>query len=704
VSSTEPIAGQSAASAATPVAAVTAEAPLPASTLRAFWQFLRGRPLALAGLVAFALLLLIAALAPVVAPHPPLEQHLGDNFKPPVWKDGGIWEYPLGTDPLGRDLLSRLIYGARYSLFISIASVILGGALGFIVGLISGYFGRWTDTVLMRLGDIQLAFPFVLFAIAILAVSPNRTSWKIVLVLGLSSWIIYARVVRSRVLTEREKNYAWAARALGASRWRVLFRYIVPNVWQSVPLIGMLNLGFFVIVESLLSFLSLGLSPPTPSWGAILSDGRQYMLITPWMAIFPGAAIILTVLSINLAADGLADYFDPKLRYGAFRRRPLATPAAPTAQATASAPLLSVRDLTTVFPTGGATVHAVKRVSFDLPRGQVLGVVGESGSGKSTLGLSIIQLLDAPGQVTAGEIVLQGRDLARVSNEEMGTIRGAKIGMIFQDPGASLNPVLTVGSQLRETLRRHRRLAPSPAQAAAREGLVTVGIADPDRVLRAYPFQLSGGMQQRVMIALAMASEPDLLILDEPTSALDVTTQAQLLDELESVRTRSGTSIVFITHDIALLSDFADSILVMYAGQLCEIGPRDEIVERPRHPYTQALIGAVERRHAPGTNRLVAIPGDPPDPTRLSPGCPFAPRCPFAMPICNEVNPVPVTIGEGHAAACHLVSPHPLPPLPTAGEGRIGPLHVLSPVLRPPTEPRSPLPSEGEGPGVRADG
>jgi oligopeptide/dipeptide ABC transporter ATP-binding protein len=257
--------------------------------------------------------------------------------------------------------------------------------------------------------------------------------------------------------------------------------------------------------------------------------------------------------------------------------------------------------------------------------------------------------------VTAGEIVFQGRDLARIDNEEMGRIRGAKIGMIFQDPGASLNPVLTVGSQLRETIRRHRRMPPGTAEATARDSLITVGIADPERVLRAYPFQLSGGMQQRAMIALAMVAEPDLLILDEPTSALDVTTQAQLLDELESVRTRFGTSIVFITHDIALLGDFADFILVMYAGQLCEIGPRDEIVDRPRHPYTQALIGAVERTHAPGTNRLVAIPGDPADPTRLAPGCPFAPRCPFAMPICREVNPVPVTVGAGHEVACHLV-------------------------------------------------
>lgn len=669
MSSTEPFAGPGGGTAAPPVPATAVEATRPERDRRGLWRFLRGRPLALIGLAVFASLLLVAILAPVVAPHPPLEQHLGDNFKPPVWGADGTWRYPLGTDPLGRDLLSRLIYGARYSLVISISSVVLGGALGFVVGLVAGFFGRWTDTVLMRLGDVQLAFPFVLFAIAILAVSPNRTAWKIVLVLGLSSWVIYARVVRSRVLTEREKHYAWAARALGASRRRVLLRYIVPNVWQSVPLIGMLNLGFFVIVESLLSFLSLGLSPPTPSWGAILSDGRQYMLITPWMAIFPGAAIIVTVLSINLAADGLADYVDPKLRYGTFRRRPLPPRQSVSGEAPAPTPLLSVRDLTTVFPTGDATVHAVKGMSFDLERGQVLGVVGESGSGKSTLGLSIIQLLDAPGRVTEGEIVFRGQDLARIDNEAMGRIRGAKIGMIFQDPGASLNPVLTVGSQLRETLRRHRRLAPAAALATARENLVTVGIGDPDRVLRAYPFQLSGGMQQRVMIALAMVSEPELLILDEPTSALDVTTQAQLLDELESVRTRFGTSILFITHDIALLANFADAILVMYAGQLCEIGPREEIVDRPRHPYTQALIGAVERTHAAGTDRLVAIPGDPPDPTTVAPGCPFAPRCPYAMPVCREVNPIPETVGAGHRVACHLVSPHPLSPSPSKGRG-----------------------------------
>lgn len=656
VSSTEPAPPTRTSIAATAAVDGPPARPDQRSRGRDLWWFLRQRKATLAGLVVCGAIVLVAVFAPLVAPHEPLTQNLGDNFTPPMWEEGGSATYPLGTDPLGRDLLSRLIFGARNSLVISAASVVLGGGLGFLIGLVAGYFGRWADTALMRLGDIQLAFPFVLFAIAVLAVSPERTPLHIILVLGLSSWIIYARVVRSRVLTEREKDYALAACALGASRWRVLFRYVMPNVWQPVPLIGMLNLAFFVIVEALLSFVALGLSPPTPSWGSILADGRQYMMVTPWMAVLPGVAIIVTVLSISLAADGLADYVDPKLTHGHFRR--LALSGRPNRDATdmASEALLRVRNLTTVFPARAATVRAVNGVSFDLMRGRALGVVGESGSGKSTLGLSIIQLLDAPGRVVEGEVFFDGRDLVRVSNAEMAAIRGRKIGMIFQDPGASLNPVLTVGYQLVETIRRHRRTTSAEARAAAGDGLAAVGIAGPDRVLRAFPFQLSGGMQQRVMIALAMACEPDLLILDEPTSALDVTTQAQLLDELESLRERFGTSVIFITHDIALLADFADVILIMYAGQVCEIGPRDRIIDQPAHPYTRALLNAVERANVPGTARLAAIPGDPPDPTVLPPGCPFAPRCPHVMAVCREWNPAPVAVSHGHLAACHLVT------------------------------------------------
>jgi oligopeptide/dipeptide ABC transporter ATP-binding protein len=371
------------------------------------------------------------------------------------------------------------------------------------------------------------------------------------------------------------------------------------------------------------------------------------------MVLFPGFAIVVTVLSVSLAADGLAGFFDPKLARGAFRRTTL--PAGPSDVAPLAPEwLLLVRDLTTVFPTPAGTIVAVAGVTFGLRRGEVLGVVGESGSGKSTLALSLIQLLDPPGQVVRGEVLVHGRDLARIGNAEMAALRGARLGMIFQEPAASLNPVLTVGYQLVETLRRHRRLTVAQAQAAARAALAAVRVPDPDRVLRAYPFQLSGGMAQRVMIALAMVSQPDLLILDEPTSALDVTTQAQLLDELSILREQSGTSLIFITHDLALLAGFADAILVMYAGRVCERGRRDDLFARPLHPYTRALLGAVQRVRSPESGRLRAIPGDPPDLAHLPPGCPFASRCPLVQPLCTAQTPSLREWLPGRFAACHF--------------------------------------------------
>jgi oligopeptide/dipeptide ABC transporter ATP-binding protein len=288
-----------------------------------------------------------------------------------------------------------------------------------------------------------------------------------------------------------------------------------------------------------------------------------------------------------------------------------------------------------------------------------LGIVGESGSGKSTLGLSIIQLLDAPGRVVNGQILFQGKDLTRIGDHEMRQVRGKHVGMIFQNPGSSLNPVLSVGYQLRETLQRHHTLSDEVATRRAQEALEAVGIADLQRVLRAFPFELSGGMQQRVMIALAMSCEPELLIADEPSTALDVTTQVQLLDRLDEMRKKTGTSIIFITHDIALLADFADVFMIMYAGQVCEMGQRKQVIEAPQHPYTKALLDSVARTDVPGNQRLAAIPGDPPDPSEVPPGCPFAPRCPRVMPICREANPGIMTLGAGHTVACHLLTAKP---------------------------------------------
>jgi peptide/nickel transport system permease protein len=615
------------------------------------------RPWLLAGLIGLLIIGAGAAFAPLIAPHNPLRQDLANSLAPPVWA-GGSLDHPLGTDVLGRDTASRLLFGARNSLAISVGAVLVGSVLGLATGLAAGYFGRWVDAVIMGLGNVQLAFPFILLAIAILGVTPERTHLHLILVLGIPAWIVYARVVRSRVLAEKKKDYVVAARALGASGPRILLRYISPSVWQVVPVIALLDLGFIVLVESTLSFLGLGLSSATPSWGSILAEGRESMLLSPWLPVLPGLAILLTVLSVNLAGDALAAILDPRLTRPTLRRRLLRWPgrrvrpvARPPSEEQA---LLRVRDLVVSFELPGAALQAVRGVSFDLRGGQALGIVGESGSGKTVTALAIMRLLDPPGRIVSGQIHLDGQDLTALDERAMVHLRGKRIGMIFQNPSTSLTPVLTIGFQMGETIHRHRQVPRGQAQAIARDALSSVGIGNPGDVLRQYPFQLSGGMNQRVMIAMTMAVQPDLLIADEPTTAVDVTTQAQILDELREVKERQATSVILITHDIALVAEFADDMLVMYAGQVCEVGPVAAILEDPRHPYTRALLESVPRVDLESDARLQAIPGELPDPTAVPPGCPFAPRCPEVMDVCRGVNPPLIQVTPGRLVACHL--------------------------------------------------
>lgn len=608
-------------------------------------------PLALAGLVGTMVIALAAIFAPALAPHDPTGQNLAEILAPPFWDDAGSLEFPLGTDGLGRDVLSRVLYGARNSLVISFCAMLLGSSLGLITGLLAGFFGGRIDSVIMRLGDVQLAFPFILLAIAVLGVVANRSAWHVIVVLGIPGWIIYARVVRSRVIAEKEKDYVAAARAIGASRWRRLFTYVFPSVWQVVPVIALLDFGFLIIMESTLSFLGLGLPPPAATWGGILAEGRRNMVVSPWLPVLPGVAIVLTVLSINLLGDGVARVLDPSGAKGGFRRiRPRSTEAMEEPEE--PLPLLRVRNLSVEFPDESGTISAVRDVGFDLKRGEILGVVGESGSGKSVTASAIIQLIDPPGRITAGEILLDGEDVVQVSDRRMRQLRGRAVAMIFQNPAASLNPVLTVRYQMREALKTIG-IPDNDLDDTVVRVLTTVGIPDPRRVIRQYPFELSGGMNQRVMIAMALAAQPQLLIADEPTTALDTTTQEQILSELVDLARSRDISLLLITHDIALISQYADRILVLYAGEVCETGPTGRVISDPAHPYTRALLESVPRVEI-RADRLQAIPGELPDPRATRIGCPFAARCPHVMDVCRVDTPLPVEIAAGQWAACHL--------------------------------------------------
>jgi oligopeptide/dipeptide ABC transporter ATP-binding protein len=317
-------------------------------------------------------------------------------------------------------------------------------------------------------------------------------------------------------------------------------------------------------------------------------------------------------------------------------------------------PLLEVSDLHTEFRTGAGVVRAVDGISYTVERGETVAIVGESGSGKTAGALSILRLIpDPPGRITQGEIVFAGRDLRRLTDEEIRQVRGGEIGMIFQEPMTSLNPVLTIGRQITETIEQHRGVDRIAAQKRAVELLGMVGIADPVRRLKQYPHQLSGGMRQRVMIAIALACDPKLIIADEPTTALDVTIQAQILELMKQLTHRLDVALIIITHNLGVVARYANRVNVMYAGRIVESGPAAQIYHDPRHPYTMALLRSVPRLDRPRQARLDPVEGQPPDLTRLDAGCSFRPRCRFAVEKCALSRPPLQRAGEGaHLAAC----------------------------------------------------
>jgi oligopeptide/dipeptide ABC transporter ATP-binding protein len=317
-------------------------------------------------------------------------------------------------------------------------------------------------------------------------------------------------------------------------------------------------------------------------------------------------------------------------------------------------PLLDIRELRTEFRTGRGIVRAVDGISYTVEAGETVAVVGESGSGKSVGAMSILRLIpDPPGRITGGSVLFAGRDLMQLPEEAMRRIRGGEIGMVFQEPMTSLNPVLTVGRQITEVLQQHRGATAAAARRRAEDLLGLVGIADPDRRLVQYPHQLSGGMRQRIMIAIALACDPKLIIADEPTTALDVTIQAQILELMKELTRRLDIALIIITHNLGVVARYASRVNVMYAGRIVEAGSAAAIYHDPRHPYTMALLRSVPRLDRPRQTRLDPVDGQPPDLTRLDDGCAFRPRCRFAVAACAVARPALTPVAEsGHFAAC----------------------------------------------------
>ena len=593
---------------------------------------------------AVGLIVLAALAAPVIGLADPVAMDVAHRLA------GPSAAHPLGQDEYGRDVLTRLIWGARTSLGIAFAAAALACVVGTILGLVGGYLRGVAELLAVRSMDVVLCFPPLLLALLVVTLLGPGAS-TLIPVLAIVYLPSFTRVAYAGVLSVRGHEYVTAMKVLGAGRLRIMTRTILPNIAGPVLVQFSLAAASAVVLESGLSFLGLGVVPPAPSWGLMIGAARGTMVQAPLLLLWPCLALTVTILAMNALCDGLRDVLDPHPAarraswFSRFRR--VAAPVVP--ERAEPGTVLDVRGLTVAIGDPGDGKLAVRDVSFHVREGETLAIVGESGSGKSLMSLSAIGMVPAGVEVSGGTATMEGKDLLALPAAELRKLLGDRMAMIFQDPGSSLNPVHRVGSQIAEAIRAHRPVSRRAATTQAVTLLRNVGIPDPERRAKAFPHELSGGMRQRVMIAMAIANGPRLLVADEPTTALDVTIQAQVLDLLASLKRDSGLGLLFITHSLPVVAEIADRVAVMYAGEILEEGPTAEIFADPRHPYTAALLRSAPKDDGPAPE---GIPGSVPVPGDLPAGCVFAPRCDKRIDTCVKTRPPLFDIGPGRASRC----------------------------------------------------
>lgn len=593
--------------------------------------------------VVLLLVVLVAIFANVLAPHNPYE-----IFTARMAPDA---EFLFGTDDKGRDVLSRMMYGARYSLVIGLGATTFALVFGSIIGSLAAVARPWISNLIMRVLDIIMSFPGIALAATFVIVFGN-TLPSIIFAIGFLYIPQIARIVRANVMSEYNQDYVRAVIVSGAQAPWILMKHVVRNCIAPVMVFTIVLVADAIVFEASLSFISAGIPEPTPTWGNILADARDGVLSGRWwQALFPGLAIMITVLCLNILSEGMTDALaaapkapvaagddklsgsreadrmvaDPKLAYAAqaemlekrlARLREMEGIRTDRFEARTDAPpILEVKDLCIKFPRHG-DVNVVDHVDFAVRPHQTMGLVGESGCGKSITSLTIMGLLDPRARIS-GEILYNGRNLLGLSEKEMNDLRGREIAMIYQDALSSLNPSMLIKAQMKQ-------LTDRGGTRSAEELLELVGL-DPVRTLGSYPHELSGGQRQRVLIAMALTRDPKVIIADEPTTALDVTVQKQVVDLLNKLQKELGFAMVFVSHDLALVAEVANSITVMYAGQVVEQGPVREILTNPIHEYTRGLLGSVLSIEA-GGDRLHQVPGSVPSPKDFPEGDRFTPR------------------------------------------------------------------------------
>ncbi len=602
------------------------------SGVRQFLALLARNRLALAGLVVMGIVVALAVLTPVLPLADPDVTNTSNRFVPP-FSEGAL----LGTDHLGRDLLSRLMWGTRLSLAVGFAAALVAATLGAAIGIIAGYYGGRTDNVIMRGVDMLMAFPYILLALAIVAALGPGLINALIAVAAVNI-PFFARNIRGITVGLAQKEFVDAARLSGMSDARIILTEILPNVVPVIVIAMSTTIGWMILETAGLSFLGLGSQPPQADLGSMLGEARSALITNPHTSVVPGMMILVIVMAINLLGDGVRDALDPRLKSGALNR-PL--PATLVAQDRTPVPahadgILTLTDLQTQFHVKDRIYRAVGGVSLNVRPGEALGIIGESGSGKSVTALSVMGLVASPpGIVTGGSVHYRDQDLIGAPYDALRRLRGAEVAYIFQDPQATLHPLYRVGDQLIEAISAHRHISRAEGRAKALDLLEAVRIPNAAARINDYPHEMSGGMRQRVGIAMALANDPEVIIADEPTTALDVTVQAQILSLLDDLRRDRGLAIIFITHDFGVVGQLCDRVAVMYGGRIVEEGPTRAILDSPMHPYTERLMACVPELGG-GRRRLEAIPGLPPAVNDLPPGCAFADRCDRVQAACRQ--------------------------------------------------------------------
>jgi len=629
------------------------------------WRAVAHNRKALVGLGLLLFFLVLAIFPGQIAPDDPTAEIYGRALGPSA-------HHWFGTTAYGQDVLSQLIWGTRESVVIAFAVGGLATAIAVLVGVSAAYLGGLADGVLSLITDVILVIPIFPLVIVIAAYEKNSGLFTLIIVLGALGWSYGARQLRSQTLSLRTRDFLEAARARGERRLYVILFEILPTM-TSLIVASFLGAALYAVLFAAgLQFIGLG-DPNSQSWGTMLYWAENNEALGAGMvywAIMPGVCVALLGAAFALLNYAFDEISNPALRLRKLERKGESlrreSKAAPLALDPAK--ILEVRDLSVAYASDEGPVVAVDRVSFDLAPGEFLGIVGESGCGKSTLVYAIARLLGAPlaGEITRGEVLFKGRDMVTLAERELRHIRWRDYSVVMQSAMNALNPVLTVAAQMRDACEAHSDMSKREIEARSREVLRLVSI-DPVH-LHSYPHQLSGGMRQRAMIAMALLFTPELILMDEPTSALDVVGQRSLMVQIKELQEQLGFAVVFVTHDMSLVSHFSDRLLVMYAAQVAELGRTRQVFDNPLHPYTRGLLEAFPSIRGP-KQHLLGIPGSPPDLLRPPAGCRFAPRCPHATARCRSGEPELLQV-DGELVRCILYDDHAkLEPAAAAPEG-----------------------------------